>query len=130
MLGGVIIGTIVGSIAGFFGGFIGNFLMRVVDVFLSLPLLFLILVASRFFGNGNVTLIIAIFALFSWMGVSRLVRSLFLTIREREFIEAARAVGVSRPPDHLPAHPAERDQPHRGRGLAADRGATSSRRRS
>jgi len=94
MLGGVIIGTIVGSISGFFGGFIGNFLMRVVDVFLSLPLLFLILVASRFFGNGNVMLIIAIFALFSWMGVSRLVRSLFLTIREREFIEAARAVGV------------------------------------
>jgi peptide/nickel transport system permease protein len=94
MLGGVLIGTIVGSISGFFGGFIGNFLMRVVDVFLSLPLLFLILVASRFFGNGNVTLIIAIFALFSWMGVSRLVRSLFLSIREREFIEAARAVGV------------------------------------
>jgi peptide/nickel transport system permease protein len=94
MLGGVLIGTFVGSIAGFFGGFIGNFLMRVVDVFLSLPLLFLILVASRFFGNGNVVLIISIFALFSWMGVSRLVRSLFLTIREREFIEAARAVGV------------------------------------
>ncbi len=94
MLGGVIIGTFVGAISGFFGGFIGNFLMRVVDVFLSLPLLFLILVASRFFGNGNVMLIIAIFALFSWMGVSRLVRSLFLTIREREFIEAARAVGV------------------------------------
>jgi peptide/nickel transport system permease protein len=94
MLGGVLIGTIVGSIAGYFGGFAGNLLMRVVDVFLSLPLLFLILVASRFFGNGNVVLIIVIFALFSWMGVSRLVRSLFLSIKEREFIEAARAVGV------------------------------------
>ena len=69
--------------------------MRVVDVMLSLPLLFVILVASRFFGNGNVGHASSlIFGLFSWMGVSRLVRSLFLSIREREFVEAARAVGV------------------------------------
>jgi ABC-type dipeptide/oligopeptide/nickel transport system permease subunit len=54
-----------------------------------------ILVASRFFGGGNVFLIIIIFGVFSWMGISRLVRSLFLSIREREFVEAARAVGVS-----------------------------------
>jgi peptide/nickel transport system permease protein len=91
---GVLLGTFVGSIAGYFGGRIDNFLMRIVDVMLSLPLLFLILVASRFFGNGNVFLIVAIFGLFSWMGVSRLVRSLFLSLREQEFVEAARAVGV------------------------------------
>ena len=91
---GVVIGTIVGSLAGFAGGVLDNVLMRTVDVFLSLPLLFLILVASRFFGNGNVILIVAIFAFFSWMGISRLVRSLFLSIREREFVEAAKAVGV------------------------------------
>lgn len=94
MLIGVIIGTIVGSIAGFLGGFIDNFLMRIVDVMLSLPLLFVILVASRFFGNGNVLLIVVIFGVFSWMGIARLVRSQFLSIREREFVEAARAVGV------------------------------------
>ena len=91
---GVVMGTLIGSFAGYVGGFIDNLLMRIVDVFLSLPLLFLILVASRFFGNGNVLLIIAIFAFFSWMGIARLVRSLFLSIREREFVEAARAVGV------------------------------------
>jgi peptide/nickel transport system permease protein len=91
---GVIIGTIVGSLAGYLGGFIDNVLMRVVDVMLSLPLLFVILVASQFFGNGNVVLIIIIFGLFSWMGIARLVRSLFLSIREREFVEAAKAVGV------------------------------------
>ena len=91
---GVLIGTIVGSLAGFVGGVLDNVLMRTVDVFLSIPLLFLILVASRFFGNGNVMLIVMIFAFFSWMGISRLVRSLFLSIREREFVEAARAVGV------------------------------------
>jgi peptide/nickel transport system permease protein len=91
---GVFIGTIVGSVAGYVGGFVDNLLMRIVDVMLSLPLLFIILVASRFFGNGNVLLIIVIFGLLSWMGIARLVRSLFLSIREREFIEAAKAVGV------------------------------------
>ncbi|MBI2777876.1 MAG: ABC transporter permease [Chloroflexi bacterium] len=93
---GVVIGTIVGAIAGFLGGFIDNVLMRVVDVMLSLPLLFVILVVSRFFKDqrNNVWQIIIIFGIFSWMGVSRLVRSLFLSIREREFVEAARAVGV------------------------------------
>ena len=54
MLIGVFIGTIVGSIAGFAGGFPDNFLMRVVDVMLSLPVLFVILIFSRFFGSGNV----------------------------------------------------------------------------
>jgi peptide/nickel transport system permease protein len=92
---GVIIGTVVGSLAGYLGGFIDNILMRIVDVMLSLPLLFVILVASQFFGGGNVLLIIIIFGVFSWMGIARLVRSLFLSIREREFVEAAKAVGVS-----------------------------------
>lgn len=92
---GVLIGTIVGSVAGYFGGWVDNILMRIVDVMLSLPLLFVILVASRFFGNGNVILIIIIFGLFSWMTISRLTRSLFLSIRELEFVQAARAVGLS-----------------------------------
>jgi peptide/nickel transport system permease protein len=93
---GVIIGTIVGAISGFIGGFTDNLLMRVVDVMLSLPILFVILVVANFMGQGKGSplMIVGIFALFSWMGVSRLVRSLFLSIREREFVEAARAVGV------------------------------------
>ena len=68
--------------------------MRLVDVMLSLPILFVILVAAKFLGNGTVSMVIVIFGLFSWMGVSRLVRSQFLSIREREFVEAAHAVGV------------------------------------
>jgi peptide/nickel transport system permease protein len=93
---GVTIGTVVGAIAGYVGGFVDNLLMRIVDVMLSLPLLFVILVVARFFKDArdNVWSIIIVFGLFSWMGVSRLVRSLFLSIREREFVEAARAVGV------------------------------------
>ncbi len=92
---GVFIGTIVGAIAGFVGGIVDNALMRLVDIMLSLPILFVILVASKFLGNGTVSMVIVIFGLLSWMGVSRLVRSLFLSIREREFVEAATAVGVS-----------------------------------
>ncbi|MBA2721221.1 MAG: ABC transporter permease [Chloroflexi bacterium] len=93
---GVVIGTIIGSIAGYAGGAVDNILMRVVDVMLSLPILFVILVAARFFAGArdNIWTIIIIFGLFGWMGVARLVRSLFLSIREREFVEAARAVGV------------------------------------
>ncbi len=93
---GVIVGTTVGAVSGFLGGFIDNLLMRIVDVFLSLPILFVILVAANFLGGGKGSplLIVGIFGAFSWMGVSRLVRSLFLSIREREFVEAARAVGV------------------------------------
>ena len=94
MIIGVLVGTIVGGLAGYLGGWVDNVFMRIVDVMLSLPLLFVILVAARFFGSGNVTLIIVIFGLFSWMGVARLVRSLFLSLREQEFVEAARAVGV------------------------------------
>ena len=95
MMIGVLIGTIVGSISGFMGGIVDNALMRLVDVMLSLPTLFVILVAAKFLGQGTVSTIIVIFGLLSWMGVSRLVRSLFLSIREREFVEAATAVGVS-----------------------------------
>ena len=92
---GVVIGTFLGAIAGFMGGIVDNALMRLVDVMLSLPTLFVILVAAKFLGQGTVSTIIIIFGLLSWMGVSRLVRSLFLSIREREFVEAATAVGVS-----------------------------------
>ena len=91
---GIILGTIVGAIAGYMGSIVDNVLMRLVDVMLSLPILFVILVAASFLGRGTVFSIIIIFGLLSWMGVSRLVRSQFLSIREREFVEAALAVGV------------------------------------
>jgi peptide/nickel transport system permease protein len=91
---GAVMGTIVGGIAGYFGGWIDNLLMRIVDVMLSLPLLFVILVVSKFLGNGSWYLIMVIFALFGWQGISRLVRSLFLTLREEDYVDAARAAGV------------------------------------
>jgi len=91
----VIIGALVGGIAGYFGGAIDWILMRIVDSLLSLPLLFIILVASAFLGAGNWLSVMLIFGLLGWLGLSRLVRSLFLSLREEDFVDAARAVGVS-----------------------------------
>jgi peptide/nickel transport system permease protein len=90
-----IIGAVVGGTAGYFGGWIDNILMRFVDVLLSLPLLFVILVVSKFLGGGSWISIMFVFAFLGWPGLARLVRSLFLTLREEVFVEAARAVGVS-----------------------------------
>jgi ABC-type dipeptide/oligopeptide/nickel transport system permease subunit len=89
------VGVIVGSIAGYIGGGVDNLLMRIVDVFFAVPFLFVILVAARFFGEGQVIPLILIFGLLSWPIIARLVRAMFLSLREAEFVEAARAVGVS-----------------------------------
>jgi ABC-type dipeptide/oligopeptide/nickel transport systems, permease components len=88
-------GVLLGSIAGYAGGLVDNILMRVVDVLFAIPFLFVILVAARFFGQGQVSSIILIFGLLSWPLIARLVRASFLSLREADFVDAARAVGVS-----------------------------------
>ncbi len=90
-----LVGVSVGSLAGYFGGWVDNVLMRIVDTFFAIPLLFVILVAARFFGEGKVSALIIIFGLLSWPLISRLVRASFLSLRESDFVEAARAVGVT-----------------------------------
>jgi len=90
-----LVGVAVGSIAGFAGGWMDNVLMRVVDVFFAIPFLFVILVAARFFGRGDVLSLILIIGLLSWPLIARLVRAAFLSLREADFVDAARAVGVS-----------------------------------
>ena len=89
------IGVTVGATAGFAGGKVDNVLMRLVDVLFAIPFLFVILVAARFFGGGDVWSIILIFGLLTWPLIARLVRAQFLSLREAEFVHAARAVGVS-----------------------------------
>lgn len=88
-------GVVVGALAGYFGGWVDNVLMRVVDVLFAIPFLFIILVAARFFGQGDVLSLVLIFGLLSWPLIARLVRALFLSLREADFVDAARAVGVS-----------------------------------
>jgi peptide/nickel transport system permease protein len=91
----VTIGTAIGAIAGYFGGRADGFLMRVVDLFLAIPFLFVVLVAARFFGGGELAPLIIIFGVLLWPGLARLVRALYLSLREQEFVQAAQAVGVS-----------------------------------
>lgn len=89
------VGVLVGATAGFAGGKVDNVLMRVVDVLFAIPFLFVILVAAEFLGGGEVWAIILIFGLLTWPLIARLVRASFLSLRETDFVEAARAVGVS-----------------------------------
>lgn len=90
----VIIGTFVGAVSGYFGGWIDTVLMRLVDVMTSIPLLFLNILVLAIFGS-KFWYMILILALTGWMGVARLVRGTFLQLREMQYVEAARAIGVS-----------------------------------
>lgn len=88
------VGTFVGSIAGYVGGWVDNVLMRVVDVVLSLPVLFIILMVVAFFGQGNVWVIIIAIGITGWTLAARLIRAEFLRLREADFVQAARALGA------------------------------------
>ena len=92
-----VIGTIVGGIAGYFGGWSDTILMRIVDALLSLPLLFVILAFSQFIGQGaaNWYTIALIFGFLGWLNIARLVRAVMLSLREEDYVDAARAAGVS-----------------------------------
>ncbi|MGH2427283.1 MAG: ABC transporter permease [Candidatus Limnocylindria bacterium] len=89
------IGILVGSIAGYVGGWIDNLLMRMVDIVLSLPGLFIILMITAFFGAGNVWVIILAIGLTGWTTAARLLRAEFLSLREVDYVQAARALGAS-----------------------------------
>lgn len=89
------IGIVLGGTAGYFGGMTDAVIMRITDVFLTLPFLPLVIMLSYYVSAGNWLLIVAIFGVTGWPGVARLIRSYYLTFRNQEFTEAARAVGVS-----------------------------------
>ncbi len=90
----LLIGVSVGATAGYFGGYLDNFLMRVTDVFLSIPGFMLLLIMAGILGGTLPALIIAIGGL-NWMTVARLVRAEFLSLCEREFVLAGRYMGAS-----------------------------------
>ena len=90
-----IIGTTVGAIAGYYGGWVDNLLMRITDLFLVLPFLAVLLVASAFIGQGKPFRVAVILALLFWTGLARIIRGVFLSLREKEFVEAAKAAGAS-----------------------------------
>jgi len=89
-----VIGTTIGSIAGYYGGTVDNLLMRFTDLMITLPLLAVLLTASVFLGNGDPVRVGIILALLIWTGLARIVRGVFLSLREKEFVEAAKAAGA------------------------------------
>ena len=102
----VLIGTVIGAVAGLYGGKFDDIIMRVTDIFLAFPFLVAVIVVRQFLAGlsflkpivgdvSSIRFIIFLFAIFGWMGVARLVRGQVLALKEREFIEAARAVGAS-----------------------------------
>jgi peptide/nickel transport system permease protein len=103
----VTLGTAIGAIAGYYGGVLDSILMRVTEAMLSIPSLLLLLVMAKFFSgkipeipllgrtfSGSVVVIILILGLTSWMALARIVRSTVLSLKESEFVTAARALGA------------------------------------
>jgi peptide/nickel transport system permease protein len=87
-------GAMVGALAGFYRGWVDMVLMRLTDVVLSIPALPLVLLLSGLI-RPNLTVLVMLIASLAWMSTARLVRGQFLTLRERDFVEAARALGGS-----------------------------------
>jgi ABC-type dipeptide/oligopeptide/nickel transport system permease subunit len=89
-----LIGTIIGGIAGFYGGWVDNLLMRLTDLFLTLPLLAVLLVAAKYLGHSTPLKLALLLAFLIWTSIARIVRGSFLSLREKEYVEAARAAGA------------------------------------
>jgi oligopeptide transport system permease protein len=90
----VLVGTLYGAVAGYSGGRIDNFMMRMVDIFMSVPYMFVLILLLVIFGRSLHMLFVGI-GLISWLDMARIVRGQTLTIKNKEFIEAAIASGVS-----------------------------------
>ena len=103
----LVIGIAVGALAGYYGGFLDSLLMRITEAWLNVPALFLLLIMAKYFGNkipditvlgrtfsGSVIVIIVIIGVTSWMYLARIVRAEFLSLKEEDFVLAARATGT------------------------------------
>lgn len=91
----LVIGIAVGAVAGFFGGFIDNILMRFTDVLLAIPYVVLAVAIATVVGKSENSVILII-GITGWLGIARIVRASFLSLKQLEYVEAARALGFSR----------------------------------
>ncbi len=88
-----VIGVVLGSLAGYYGGWVDSVIMRAVDIMLSIPTIFLVLAVIAIL-QPNIFNIMIVIGLTSWMEPARLIRAEFISIKEREFVLAARAIGA------------------------------------
>jgi ABC-type dipeptide/oligopeptide/nickel transport system permease subunit len=91
----LVVGVTLGLLAGYLGGVVDYVIMRIADIMLSIPSLLLAMVVMYTLGSSTLTLFIAL-SLVNWASVARVVRSHTLTLKESEYVEAARSIGVSR----------------------------------
>lgn len=96
VLFGLIVGGVLGAVAGFFGGKIDNIIMRLCDIFLAVPMMLMAIVIVAALGASIVNLVIAL-SISSVPTFARIVRSAVLTVRDMDYVEAARAIGVKTP---------------------------------
>jgi len=89
-----VIGILLGAISGFYGGYIDSAIMRAVDIMLSIPTIFLVLAVIAILEPSIINIMIVI-GLTSWMEPARLIRAEFISLKEREFVIAARAIGAA-----------------------------------
>jgi peptide/nickel transport system permease protein len=94
-LAATIIGTAIGAIAGFYGRWIDQVLSRLTDLVLIIPGIGVLAIAGKYLGGGTPAVLILILSVLFWTYVARVVRGLVLSLKEREFVEAARASGAS-----------------------------------
>ena len=103
----VTVGVLVGALSGFYGGIVDSVLMRLTEAMYNIPQLFLLIILGKMFSgkiknfqflgrsfSGSVIVIIGVIGLTSWMGLSRIVRANYLSLKEREFVTAARCIGT------------------------------------
>ncbi len=104
----VFLGALIGALAAYYGGWVDNLLMRFTEAMLNIPSLFLLIIGARFFGSGlptfnffgreltgSVVIIIVVIGATSWMYLARIVRANVLSLRELDYVSAARALGAS-----------------------------------
>ncbi len=126
-----LIGVTIGALAGYYGKWIDSLLMRITEAWLNIPALFLLLIMAKAFSgrvpeikllgrtfSGSVVVIILIIGITSWMYLARIVRAEFLSLKEQEFILAARRDRDAELAHHHRPHPAEYRGADRGRGHA------------
>jgi len=94
MLVAITLGTLVGAVAGYYRRWVDAVLMRGVDVGLAMPRIFVLLMAVALFGRLPLAILVLVIGFTSWFGTSRLVRAEVLSVRERDFVAAARAMGA------------------------------------
>lgn len=92
-----LIGTLIGALAGYYRGWIESVLMRMTDLFIVIPLLVLAAIVGQMFGNQGPVFLAVMLGLLSWTGLARMVRGEVMSLREREFVSAAHALGAGAP---------------------------------